>query len=77
MTNAYAAKVDGALNLATVGPHERSAKVNALLVLFNIMPKDGWTDEFIEARWAEAMERLAREKPQHTVEIVPVLVTEP
>lgn len=77
MTNAYAAKVDGVLNLATVGPHARSAKVNAMLVLFNIMPGQSWTDEYIEARWEEAMTRLAREKPQHTVEIVPVQVTEP
>lgn len=59
----------GEINIKTVSPTERAAKVNAIVVLgYGIVPRESWGDEDIN----RAFERISRGKGR----IGPVAITE-
>lgn len=51
MSNAWAVRQSGAINIKTVHDTPRGAMANGLLMLFGIMPMSTWTDAEIEGRW--------------------------
>jgi hypothetical protein len=75
MAKGYAVVVNGKIDMRTVHDTERGAKVNGLCVLFNIMPLDSWSDEFIAQTWERALKRLGvRASPSLTTRVVQVRV---
>lgn len=70
----WAAVVDGEISVETVSPKEVAAMANALAALFNVWPRDSWSDEMIAAAWTECVRRLASKQPHTLVAIVPVAV---
>ena len=54
MNRAYAVAKNGEIDARTVGPTERSAKVNWLVTTAGIMVGAHWTDEAIDFAWKEA-----------------------
>lgn len=72
---AHAAMVDGKIMVQTVGHSTTAAKVNGLLVLFNIMAREAWPDSYVDTVWDNCLSRLKDEQPARTVRIVPVTVS--
>lgn len=72
---AHAAMVDGEILVQTVGHSTTAAKVNGLLVLFNIMAREAWPDSYVDTVWGNCLSRLAQEQPARAVKIVRVAVS--
>jgi len=56
MTEGYAFKLsDGVIAIETVGPSERSAKVNALFLYDGVFVNSNWSDGMINQFFAERL----------------------
>lgn len=70
----FAVRLDGKIVVETIGPHERAAKANGLLVLFGIMPQHFWTDDHIARSWADCLADDRVAALNREIEIVPVAI---
>lgn len=72
----YAARLNGEIDIKTACASPRGAKVNALCLYFNVWATMAWSDENINGAWTHEIDRLAVDKPDQRVEIVPVRVVD-
>lgn len=74
MNKGFAVELNGDLLIRTASDTEVAAKVNGLIILFQVPPHHtgDWDDEQINKAWDKAIEQFAGD---NKVSVVPVLIT--
>jgi hypothetical protein len=68
----YAVALDGAIQMHTVSPHARGAKLLGLLRLFNARAPESWTDADVDRTWRQAATQFLRDSPGRSLAVVPI-----